>query len=92
MIADATGSPSLLLGALVAPLVVLIGPSALPPSNVTTINAWFWLPGVLKRIAGFGNTQLFVSCTPTVHMPSCGAQKPYLYLCSIACDGVDTAV
>jgi hypothetical protein len=76
VIADATGSPSLLLGALVAPLAVLIGPAALLPSNVTTINAWFWLPGVLKRLAGLGKIQLFVSCTPTAHMPSCGAQKP----------------
>jgi hypothetical protein len=61
VIADATGSPSLLLGALVAPLAVLIGPSALLPSNVTAINAWFWFPGVLKRIAGLGKMQLFVS-------------------------------
>jgi len=92
VIADATGSPLLLLGALVAPLAILIGPTALLPSNVTTINAWFWLPGVLKRVAGLGKMQLFVSCTPTAHMPSCGAQIPYLYLCSIAGDGVDTAV
>ena len=85
MTADTTGSPSLLLGALVAPLAVLIGPSALLPSDVTTINAWFWLTGVLKLIAGVSTMQLFVSCTPTARVASCGAQKP-------AGDGADTAV
>lgn len=34
------------------------------PSNVTTLNEWFWLPGVLERIAGIGALQLLVSCAP----------------------------
>ena len=36
------------------------------PSNVTTLNEWFWLPGVLERIAGMGALQLLVSCAPAM--------------------------